>query len=163
MHHALTEATRHQSAQQQRLDELAASQRTQSRLLLVIGAVAMALLGLELPPQGRARLLDRLDAGRVGAELHLDRLEAEAEAAIAALVTLGPEIEATLRASRPLDDVFDAWLYEGRGWFFFDAMRRVAAAQGAVFNWRVATVPGVGHSNAGGSGVCVFVCGGGGR
>lgn len=36
-----------------------------------------------------------------------------------------------------------------RGWFFFDAMRRVAAAQGAVFNWRVATVPGVGHSNAG--------------
>ena len=34
----------------------------------------------------------------------------EAEAAIAALVTLGPEIEATLRASRPLDDVFDAWL-----------------------------------------------------
>ena len=48
VHHALTEATRHQSAQQQRLDELAASQRTQSRLLLVIGAVAMALLGLEL-------------------------------------------------------------------------------------------------------------------
>jgi poly(3-hydroxybutyrate) depolymerase len=36
-----------------------------------------------------------------------------------------------------------------RGWFFFDAMRRTAAAQGAPFNWRVATVPGVGHSNAG--------------
>ena len=48
VHHALTESTRHQSAQQQRLDELAASQRMQSRLLLVIGAVAMALLGLEL-------------------------------------------------------------------------------------------------------------------
>ncbi len=36
-----------------------------------------------------------------------------------------------------------------RGWFFLDAMRRAAAAQGAPFNWRVATVPGVGHSNAG--------------
>lgn len=36
-----------------------------------------------------------------------------------------------------------------RGWFFFDAMRRTAEAQGAAFNWRVATVPGVGHSNAG--------------
>ena len=34
----------------------------------------------------------------------------EAEAAIAALAALGPKIEATLRASRPLDDVFDAWL-----------------------------------------------------
>ena len=48
MHHALTESTRHQSAQQQRLDELAAGQRTQGRLLLFIGAVAMGLLGLEL-------------------------------------------------------------------------------------------------------------------
>ena len=36
-----------------------------------------------------------------------------------------------------------------RGWFFFDAMRRAAAAQGAAFNWVVVTVPGVGHSNAG--------------
>jgi ubiquinone biosynthesis protein len=48
VHHALTEATRHQSAQQQRLDELANTQRTQNRLLLVIGAIAMSLLGLEL-------------------------------------------------------------------------------------------------------------------
>ncbi len=48
VHHALTESTRHQSEQQQRLDELANAQRTQSRLLLVIGAIAMALLGLEL-------------------------------------------------------------------------------------------------------------------
>ena len=48
MHHALTESTRHQSAQQQRLDELAAGQRTQGRLLLIIGAVAIGLLGLEL-------------------------------------------------------------------------------------------------------------------
>ena len=36
-----------------------------------------------------------------------------------------------------------------RGWFFFDTMRGIAAGQGAAFNWRVATVPGVGHSNAG--------------
>ena len=48
VHHALTESTRHQSAQQQRLDELANTQRTQNRLLLVIGAIAMSLLGLEL-------------------------------------------------------------------------------------------------------------------
>ena len=36
-----------------------------------------------------------------------------------------------------------------RGWFFFDTMRLVAEAQGALFTWRVATVPGVGHSNGG--------------
>lgn len=36
-----------------------------------------------------------------------------------------------------------------RGWFFFDAMRRAAAAQGAAFNWLVVTAPGVGHSNGG--------------
>ena len=30
-----------------------------------------------------------------------------------------------------------------------EAVSAFAAAQGAVFNWRVATVPGVGHSNAG--------------
>ena len=34
----------------------------------------------------------------------------EAEAAVAALATLAPGMEATLRASRPLDDVFDSWL-----------------------------------------------------
>ena len=48
VHHALTESARHQSAQQLRLDELANTQRTQNRLLLVIGAIAMSLLGLEL-------------------------------------------------------------------------------------------------------------------
>ena len=36
-----------------------------------------------------------------------------------------------------------------RGWFFFDTVRRAAETQGAPFAWRVATVPGVGHSNAG--------------
>ncbi len=36
-----------------------------------------------------------------------------------------------------------------RGWFFFDTMRLAAEAQGALFTWRVATVPGVGHSSAG--------------
>jgi poly(3-hydroxybutyrate) depolymerase len=36
-----------------------------------------------------------------------------------------------------------------RGWHFFDAARRAAAEQGAPFAWRVVTVPGVGHSNAG--------------
>lgn len=36
-----------------------------------------------------------------------------------------------------------------RGWFFFDTMRLAAEAQGALFTWRVATVPGVGHSNSG--------------
>jgi hypothetical protein len=36
-----------------------------------------------------------------------------------------------------------------RGWFFFDTMRLAAEAQGALFTWRVATVPGVGHSNGG--------------
>jgi hypothetical protein len=35
-----------------------------------------------------------------------------------------------------------------RGWFFFDTMRLAAEAQGALFTWRVATVPGVGHSSA---------------
>jgi len=48
VHQALTESARHQSAQQQRLEELAAGQRTQGRLLLFIGAIAMGLLGLEL-------------------------------------------------------------------------------------------------------------------
>ena len=36
-----------------------------------------------------------------------------------------------------------------RGWYFFDTMRLSAEAQGALFTWRVATVPGVGHSNSG--------------
>lgn len=36
-----------------------------------------------------------------------------------------------------------------RGWHFFDAARRAAAKAGAPFAWRVATAPGVGHSNAG--------------
>jgi poly(3-hydroxybutyrate) depolymerase len=36
-----------------------------------------------------------------------------------------------------------------RGWHFFDAARRAAAEAGAPFAWRVVTVPGVGHSNAG--------------
>jgi hypothetical protein len=36
-----------------------------------------------------------------------------------------------------------------RGWFFFDTMRRAAEAQGVKFAWRVATVPGLGHSNGG--------------
>jgi poly(3-hydroxybutyrate) depolymerase len=36
-----------------------------------------------------------------------------------------------------------------RGWHFFDVSRRAAAAMGAPFAWRVVTVPGVGHSNAG--------------
>jgi poly(3-hydroxybutyrate) depolymerase len=36
-----------------------------------------------------------------------------------------------------------------RGWHFFDTARRAAAAMGAPFAWRVVTVPGVGHSNAG--------------
>lgn len=35
-----------------------------------------------------------------------------------------------------------------RGWHFFDAARRRAEAIGAPFAWRVASVPGVGHSNA---------------
>ncbi|CAH0268378.1 PHB depolymerase family esterase [Roseomonas sp. CECT 9278] len=36
-----------------------------------------------------------------------------------------------------------------RGWHFFDTARRAAAEAGAPFAWRVVTVPGVGHSNAG--------------
>ncbi|BDG72193.1 alpha/beta hydrolase [Roseomonas fluvialis] len=36
-----------------------------------------------------------------------------------------------------------------RGWHFFDTSRRAAAEAGAPFAWRVVTVPGVGHSNAG--------------
>lgn len=36
-----------------------------------------------------------------------------------------------------------------RGWHFFDQARRAAAEAGAPFPWRVVTVPGVGHSNAG--------------
>jgi poly(3-hydroxybutyrate) depolymerase len=36
-----------------------------------------------------------------------------------------------------------------RGWHFFDVSRRAAASMGAPFAWRVVTVPGVGHSNAG--------------
>jgi poly(3-hydroxybutyrate) depolymerase len=36
-----------------------------------------------------------------------------------------------------------------RGWHFFDAARRAAVEAGAPFAWRVVTVPGVGHSNAG--------------
>jgi poly(3-hydroxybutyrate) depolymerase len=36
-----------------------------------------------------------------------------------------------------------------RGWHFFDAARRAAADAGVPFAWRVVTVPGVGHSNAG--------------
>lgn len=36
-----------------------------------------------------------------------------------------------------------------RGWFWFDHMRRQAEAMGTPFRWRVVTVPGVGHSNAG--------------
>lgn len=36
-----------------------------------------------------------------------------------------------------------------RGWYFFDTARRAAEAMGAPFAWRVVTVPGVGHSNAG--------------
>jgi poly(3-hydroxybutyrate) depolymerase len=34
-----------------------------------------------------------------------------------------------------------------RGRFFFDAARRAAQGMGAPFDWRIATVPGVGHSN----------------
>ena len=48
-------------------------------------ALAAALLGLQLAAQGGARLLERLDAGGIGAELHLDGLEGEAEAPIAQL------------------------------------------------------------------------------
>ena len=48
VHQVLTESAHQRSAQQQRLDALAASQRTQSRLLLLVGAVSMTLLGLEL-------------------------------------------------------------------------------------------------------------------
>jgi poly(3-hydroxybutyrate) depolymerase len=36
-----------------------------------------------------------------------------------------------------------------RGWNYFDVARRAAAEMGAPFGWRVATVPGVGHSNGG--------------
>ncbi|MBR0658095.1 alpha/beta hydrolase [Neoroseomonas oryzicola] len=36
-----------------------------------------------------------------------------------------------------------------RGWHFFDQARRAALEAGAPFAWRVVTVPGVGHSNAG--------------
>ncbi len=36
-----------------------------------------------------------------------------------------------------------------RGWHFFDLARRQAAALGAPFAWRVLSVPGVGHQNAG--------------
>jgi poly(3-hydroxybutyrate) depolymerase len=43
----------------------------------------------------------------------------------------------------------DAGRYRDEWAALADAMRRSAAAQGAPFNWRVATVPGVGHSNAG--------------
>ena len=48
VHQALSESQRHQTAQQQRLEELAANQRMHGRLLLLVGAAAMALLGLEL-------------------------------------------------------------------------------------------------------------------
>jgi ubiquinone biosynthesis protein len=48
IHQNLTDAGRQQAAQQQRLDQLAAGQRLQGRMLAVIGALAAALLGLEL-------------------------------------------------------------------------------------------------------------------
>jgi ubiquinone biosynthesis protein len=47
-HQALTDAPRQQAAQQQRLEQLAAGQRLQGRMLAVVGALAAALLGLEL-------------------------------------------------------------------------------------------------------------------
>ena len=48
IHQNLTEAGKQQAAQQQRLEQLAAGQRLQGRMLAVIGALAAALLGLEL-------------------------------------------------------------------------------------------------------------------
>ena len=48
IHHALADAGKQHALQQQRLDKLAAGQRLQGRMLTLIGAIAAALLGLEL-------------------------------------------------------------------------------------------------------------------
>lgn len=48
VHQALSDAPRQQAAQQQRLDQLAASQRQQGWLLALVGAAATAVLALEL-------------------------------------------------------------------------------------------------------------------
>ena len=48
IHHALADAGRQQAEQQQRMERLAAGQRLQGRMLAVIGAIAAALLAMEL-------------------------------------------------------------------------------------------------------------------
>ena len=48
LHHALADASKQRSLHQQRLDNLAAGQRLQGRMLALIGVIAAALLGLEL-------------------------------------------------------------------------------------------------------------------
>lgn len=48
VHHALADAGKQRTLQQQRLDTLAAGQRLQGRMLALIGVIAAALLGLEL-------------------------------------------------------------------------------------------------------------------
>ena len=48
VHHALADAGKQRTLHQQRLDNLAAGQRLQGRMLALIGVIAAALLGLEL-------------------------------------------------------------------------------------------------------------------
>ncbi len=48
VHHALADAGKQRTEQQQRLNSLAAGQRVQGRMLILIGTIAVALLGLEL-------------------------------------------------------------------------------------------------------------------
>ena len=48
VHHALADAGKQRTEQKQRMDDLAAGQRMQGRMLALIGLIAATLLGLEL-------------------------------------------------------------------------------------------------------------------